>query len=59
MEALKLGLTGNIQLQENGNKYEVVVEGDLSEIIRKLTSIERFEEIENFYLHMCDLKTGF
>ncbi len=45
LEALKLGLAGNIQL-ENGNKYEVVVEGDFSEIIRKIQSIESFEEIK-------------
>ncbi|MHA1488950.1 MAG: SNF2-related protein [Promethearchaeota archaeon] len=45
MEALKLGLSGNVQLQEEGNSYEVVVEGDLSEIIGRIKSIESFEDI--------------
>ncbi|MHA1509124.1 MAG: DEAD/DEAH box helicase, partial [Promethearchaeota archaeon] len=45
MDALKLGLTGKTQLQENGIKYDVIVEGDLSEIIEKLQSVESFEEI--------------
>ena len=44
-DALKLGLTGKIQLQENGIKYDVIVEGELSEIIEKLQSVESFEEI--------------
>ena len=45
MEALKLGLTGEIQLTENGQKYDVVVEGEISEIINRIQSIESFEEI--------------
>ena len=45
MDALKLGLTGKIQLQENGIEYDVIVEGELSEIIEKLQSVESFEEI--------------
>jgi len=46
MESLKSGLTGKIQLQENGNQYEVVVEGDLEDIIERLKSIDKFEKIE-------------
>ncbi len=45
MDALKLGLIGEIQLKENGQKYDVVVEGELSEIIKKIQSIESFEDI--------------
>ncbi|MHA1486330.1 MAG: DEAD/DEAH box helicase [Promethearchaeota archaeon] len=45
MDALKLGLTGKIQLQENGIKYDVIIEGELSEIIEKLQTVESFEEI--------------
>jgi SNF2 family DNA or RNA helicase len=45
MDALKLGLTGMIQLQEDGIKYDVIVEGDLSDIIEKLQSVESFEDI--------------
>ncbi|MFX1568330.1 MAG: DEAD/DEAH box helicase [Promethearchaeota archaeon] len=45
MEALKLGLTGEIQLTENGQKYDVVVEGEICEIINRIQSIESFEEI--------------
>jgi SNF2 family DNA or RNA helicase len=45
MDALKLGLMGKTQLQENGIKYDVIVEGELSEIIEKLQSVESFEEI--------------
>ena len=45
MEALKLGLTGKVQLQENGNEYDVIVEGELSEIIERIQSIESLEEI--------------
>ena len=46
MEALKAGLTGKIQLQENGNQYEVLIEGDLKIILEKLKSIDKFEEID-------------
>ena len=46
MEALKSGLSGNIQLQENGNQYEVLIEGDLNIIIEKLMSIDKFDEID-------------
>ena len=45
MEALKLGLTGKMQLPESGNEYEVVVEGVLSDIIVRLQSIDSFHEI--------------
>ncbi len=45
MDALKLGLAGKIQLQENGIKYDVIVEGELSEIVEKLQSVDSFEEI--------------
>jgi SNF2 family DNA or RNA helicase len=45
MDALKLGLTGKIQPQENGVQYDVIVEGELSEIVEKLQSVESFEEI--------------
>ena len=45
MDVLKLGLTGKIQLQENGTEYEVIVEGELNNIIEKIQSIESFDEI--------------
>ena len=45
MDVLKLGLTGKIQLQENGMEYDVIVEGELNEIIEKIQSIESFDEI--------------
>jgi SNF2 family DNA or RNA helicase len=52
METLKLGLAGNIQLQEIGNKYEVIIEGDFSEIIERIKSIEVYKEVsipKSFY----------
>jgi len=45
LDALKLGLIGNVQLQENGTKYDVIIEGDLHEIITRIQSIDSFEEI--------------
>ncbi len=45
MDALKLGLTGEIQLKENGQKYDVVVEGELNEIIKRIQSIDSLEDI--------------
>ena len=33
LDALKLGLIGTVQLQENGTKYDVIVEGELREIV--------------------------
>ncbi|HEA70770.1 MAG TPA: DEAD/DEAH box helicase [archaeon] len=45
MEAIKLGLTGKIQLEDNGNEYDVVVEGDFNEMITTLQKIDSFEEI--------------
>ena len=45
MDALKLGLMGSIQIGENENEYEVIVQGELGDIVDKLKSIEKFEEI--------------
>ena len=45
MEALKLGLTGKITLEDYENEYDVIIEGDLSEVIDRLHSIESFDEI--------------
>jgi len=45
IDALKLGLMGEIQLKENGHTYDVVVEGELNEIIKRIQSIDSFEEI--------------
>ncbi|MHA1670841.1 MAG: DEAD/DEAH box helicase [Promethearchaeota archaeon] len=45
MDILKVGLLGKIQLQENGTEYDVIIEGDFSEIISKLQSIDSFEDI--------------
>ncbi|GAH34756.1 unnamed protein product, partial [marine sediment metagenome] len=45
MDALKLGLTGKIQLRENGTEYDVLVEGDLKGIIERIQSIDAFEQI--------------
>ncbi|TFG24715.1 MAG: DEAD/DEAH box helicase [Promethearchaeota archaeon] len=45
MEALKLGLTGKIQLQEFGNEYEVIIEGEFNEIIERIKVIEKYEEV--------------
>jgi SNF2 family DNA or RNA helicase len=45
IDALKLGLTGKAQIQENGTKYDVIVEGELNEILTRIQSIDSFEEI--------------
>ncbi len=45
LDVLKLGLIGKVQLQENGTKYDVIVEGELNEIITRIQSIDSFEEI--------------
>jgi SNF2 family DNA or RNA helicase len=45
MEALKLGLTGKIQLEEGGIEYDLIIEGDLNDIIQNLQSIGQLEEI--------------
>ncbi|MHA2007354.1 MAG: DEAD/DEAH box helicase [Promethearchaeota archaeon] len=44
-DALKLGLIGKVQLQENSTKYDVIIEGELNEIITRIQSIDSFEEI--------------
>ena len=44
MDALKLGLSGSIQLEE-GINYKVVIEGDLNNIINKIKTINKFEKI--------------
>ncbi len=44
MEALKLGLSGNIQLEDNGIDYEVIMEGDFNEIINKIKFLNKFEK---------------
>ncbi|MBD3342077.1 MAG: hypothetical protein GF353_23455 [Candidatus Lokiarchaeota archaeon] len=45
MEALRLGLSGSIQLQEEGKEYDVVIEGDLNSIVNQIKTIERIEKI--------------
>ena len=45
MDALKLGLTGKTLIQEEGNNYDVIIEGDFNEIIEKIKSLENFDEI--------------
>ena len=45
MEALKLGLTGKIQLEEGGMEYDLIVGGELEEIIQNLQSVDQLEEI--------------
>jgi SNF2 family DNA or RNA helicase len=46
LDALKLGLTGNIQLQDHGTKYNVILEGDFSNFIERIRSIDHFEPIQ-------------
>ena len=45
MDVLKVALLGKIQLQENSTEYDVIIEGDFSEIISKLQSVDSFEDI--------------
>jgi len=45
MEALRIGLAGSIKLGENGTKYEVIIEGEFSDILERLQSIETFDKI--------------
>ncbi len=45
LDAIKKGLSGQVQLSEGGPKYEVVIEGDLIEIVNKLKSIKNFDSI--------------
>jgi len=45
IDAIKLGLAGKINLEETGPIYEVIVEGDFNEIVKRIKSIEEFEEI--------------
>lgn len=45
IDAIKLGLTGTIQLRDNGTKYDVVVEGDFKTIVNRLQSIESFNKV--------------
>jgi len=45
LEALKLGLLGKVQLQENGTKYDVIVEGELNNFITRIKAIDSFKEI--------------
>jgi SNF2 family DNA or RNA helicase len=44
MDALRLGMTGRFQ-SEQGNEYEVVIEGDFGQIIDDIIEIDRFESI--------------
>jgi len=45
IEALKLGLTGKAQIQEDGSNYDVIIEGNLNDIVEKIQSLENFNEI--------------
>ncbi len=45
LDALKLGLIGKVQLQDNGTKYDVIIKGELNEIINRIQSIDSFEDI--------------
>ncbi|TFG16501.1 MAG: DEAD/DEAH box helicase [Promethearchaeota archaeon] len=44
MDALRLGMTGKIQ-SEQGNEYEVIIEGDFKRIVENILKIEKFESI--------------
>ncbi|MHA1343466.1 MAG: DEAD/DEAH box helicase [Promethearchaeota archaeon] len=46
IEALKLGLTSKKTLQENKDSFEVIIQGDLNDIIENIKSLEQFEDIE-------------
>ncbi|MFX1312657.1 MAG: DEAD/DEAH box helicase [Promethearchaeota archaeon] len=45
LEALKVGLIGKVQVQENGAKYNVILEGGLRDIVNRMQSIDSFEDI--------------
>ncbi|MHA1727010.1 MAG: SNF2-related protein [Promethearchaeota archaeon] len=46
LAALKLGLAGEAKLLEDGETHEVVIEGDLNEIIKRLRETKEFSRIE-------------
>ena len=44
-DALKLGMIGAVQLQGDGTKFEVAVEGDFQWVLNQLQDIDSFEKI--------------
>jgi SNF2 family DNA or RNA helicase len=44
-EAIKLGMVGNFQFQENASQYEVVIEGDFRGVIEQINQIDKFQKI--------------
>lgn len=45
MDAIQLGLAGKMEIQEPGQNYEVIVEGNINQIVSKIKSLENFEKI--------------
>lgn len=45
VDALKLGLAGDIEIEEAGSEYDVIVEGDFEYIISRIQKLENFREI--------------
>ncbi|MHA1803605.1 MAG: DEAD/DEAH box helicase [Promethearchaeota archaeon] len=46
LAALKLGLSGEVKLPENEEPQEVIIEGDLNEILKRLRETKEFSRID-------------
>ncbi|MBD3194882.1 MAG: DEAD/DEAH box helicase [Candidatus Lokiarchaeota archaeon] len=62
MEAVQIGLAGKVEVEEQGPKYQVIIEGDFNDIVSRIKSFEKFEDIptpEKFNGELRDYqKTG-
>ena len=56
MDALRFGITGKFQ-SEQGNEYDVIIEGEFEQIIESIINIEKFESIPVPSLFKGDLRT--
>ncbi|MBY9007282.1 MAG: DEAD/DEAH box helicase [Candidatus Lokiarchaeota archaeon] len=45
VDALKLGLSGEAQLEEGGTNYDVLIEGQFDEIVNRIKSLKNFTKI--------------
>ncbi|MHA1283048.1 MAG: DEAD/DEAH box helicase [Promethearchaeota archaeon] len=45
MEAVKLGLSGELRLEDSDSKYEVILEGDIGLVLDKIKNFDTFQKI--------------
>jgi len=46
LEALKLGIVGQVQVGSQGSQYSVEMEGDFQQVVNQLSAVETFSDLQ-------------